>query len=345
MSRHRTRHNKTKAEQLAAEQSFSSDDFSLHTESGGYVSLFEFMHCLDNGQYYEPPCNQLDLYNLFNSGLHHASATHAKVNMLLATFEPTKYVTAAQFQKMALSYLVTGNMYLELVENMLGALIAVETLPSMYMRRTSDLKNFLLLNDRLAEPTEYSGDRVIQLAEPDLKQEIYGIPQYLSAFHSIKLNENATLFRRRYYENGSHAGFILYSTDSGLNEKDANNLKEQLRNTRGGGAFRNVLLRAPGGSKDGLTLIPISEVAAKDEFLNIKRTSRDDMLAIHRVPPQLMGIIPDNAGGFGDVTKAAAVFAKNELFPIQTRFKEVNAILGKEIFEFNPYKINDDETQ
>lgn len=36
--------------------------------------------------------------------------------------------------------------------------------------------------------------------------------------------------------------------------------------------------------KDGIQIIPLSEVAAKDEFLNIKNVSRDDMMAAHRVP-------------------------------------------------------------
>ena len=43
----------------------------------------------------------------------------------------------------------------------------------------------------------------------------------------------------------------------------------------------------------------MSDVAAKDEFFNIKSVTRDDQLAAHRVAPQLMGILPNNAGGFG----------------------------------------------
>lgn len=45
--------------------------------------------------------------------------------------------------------------------------------------------------------------------ELDLNQEIYGLPEYLSAIPSALLNEPATLFRRKYYMNGSHAGFIM----------------------------------------------------------------------------------------------------------------------------------------
>ena len=53
---------------------------------------------------------------------------------------------------------------------------------------------------------------------------------------------------------------------------------------------------SPNGKRTVLQIIPLSEVAAKDEFLNIKNVSRDDMMAAHRVPPQMMGIMPSNVG-------------------------------------------------
>jgi len=81
-------------------------------------------------------------------------------------------------------------------------------------------------------------------------------------------------------------------------------------------------------------------VAAKDEFLNIKNVSRDDMLAVHRVPPQLMGIIPSNTGGFGDVEKASKVFVRNELMPLQKRFEELNEWIDDDIIKFNKYTLD-----
>jgi hypothetical protein len=43
---------------------------------------------------------------------------------------------------------------------------------------------------------------------------------YLSALYAAQLNHSATLFRRRYYDNGSQGGFILYMTDPALNRDD-----------------------------------------------------------------------------------------------------------------------------
>jgi PBSX family phage portal protein len=110
---------------------------------------------------------------------------------------------------------------------------------------------------------------------------------YLSVLNATWLNESATLFRRRYYKNGSHAGFILYMTDAAHSQDDVDRLREAMKNTKGPGNFRNLFMYAPNGKKDGIQLFPVSEVAAKDEFWNIKNETRDDQLAAHRVPPQV----------------------------------------------------------
>lgn len=96
---------------------------------------------------------------------------------------------------------------------------------------------------------------------------------------------------------------------------------------------------APNGKKDGIQILPVSEVAAKDEFFNIKGVTRDDMLAAHRVPPQLLGLVPNNTGGFGAVEPAARVFVQNELEPLQARFRQLNEWLGEEVVQFGEYKL------
>ena len=62
-------------------------------------------------------------------------------------------------------------------------------------------------------------------------------------------------------------------------------------------------------------------------------------MAAHRVPPQMMGIIPNNTGGFGDVEKASRVFVRNELMPLQKRLQELNNWLGEEVIRFEAYDL------
>lgn len=74
--------------------------------------------------------------------------------------------------------------------------------------------------------------------------------------------------------------------------------------------------------------------------MNIKNVSRDDMMAAHRVPPQMMGIMPSNVGGFGDVEKASNVFVRNELILLQKRFEELNIWLKEKVIQFEEYKLH-----
>jgi PBSX family phage portal protein len=207
-----------------------------------------------------------------------------------------------------------------------------------YMRRGVDLSTYYFVQGA-GEPHEFARGTVFHLQEPDINQEVYGLPEYLSSLNATWLNESATLFRRRYYKNGSHAGFILYMTDASQSQEDVDRLREAMKSAKGPGNFRNLFMYAPEGKKDGIQILPVSEVAAKDEFWNIKNVTRDDQLASHRVPPQLMGIIPSNTGGFGDVEKAALVFARNEVKPLQDRLLAINEWVGEEVVRFEAYSL------
>ncbi len=128
-------------------------------------------------------------------------------------------------------------------------------------------------------------------------------------------------------------------TDAAQSSSDIDQMRKAMRDTKGLGNFRNLFMYAPNGKKDGIQILPLSEVATKDDFFNIKKSSRDDLLSAHRVPPQMMGIIPDNAGGFGDVQKAAEVFVRNELTPLQERIKEINIYFNQEVIKFTSYTL------
>lgn len=68
------------------------------------------------------------------------------------------------------------------------------------------------------------------------------------------------------------------------------------------------------------------------------------MMAAHRVPPQMMGIMPNNVGGFGDVEKASRVFVRNELMPLQKRIAEINEWLDEEVVKFEYYGLENNQS-
>jgi PBSX family phage portal protein len=178
---------------------------------------------------------------------------------------------------------------------------------------------------------------------PDIHQEIYGMPEYMGALLSASLSHSADKFRKLYYDNGSHAGCILYVGSEKVDQESIKVVQKTLSQARGKGSFKNVLIHAPGGGKDGVQLLPFSQISAKDEFLNIKSATRNDLRDAHRIPPQLMGAMPEGNGSLGDVEKAARVFAINEMLPVMEAMKGVNDWLGQEVIRFNPYALLKDE--
>ena len=325
----------------APAQSFTFDLGEPEPVIGGRSALLEYAECLPCGDWYEPPVSLAALARLLRVGAHHESALRFKINVLSSTFIPSQALSAEAFGGFALDYMVLGNAYLERRRNRLGDLLELRHALGKYTRRGLEAGRFFFVTD-LQSPHEFPRNDLFQLREQDIHQEIYGLPPYLGALQSAMLNESATLFRRRYYNNGSHAGFILYVTDAAQSQGDVDKMREQLTKTKGGGNFKNLFYYAPNGKKEGIQLIPISEVAAKDDFLNIKNASRDDVLAAHRVPPQLMGMLPNNVGGFGDVEKAAMVFARNEIAPLQARMAHaINTWAGRTVCTFKPYVLQD----
>ena len=109
-----------------------------------------------------------------------------------------------------------------------------------------------------------------------------------------------------------------------------------MRYSKGIGNFKNPFSYAPNGKPDGIKIVPLSEVATKDDFFNIKKVSAENLMS---VPPQKMRMMPNNTGGFGDVVKAAEVFVRNELMSLQERIKELNEWVGIQVIDFKSYKL------
>lgn len=300
--------------------------------------LADYFECWFNGRWYEPQINLNGLSKTYQCSPYLSSGIIFKRNFLANLFIPHHKLSRKAFEQIALDFLWCGNAYLEEIKSRTGSIIEYKPALAKYIRRGKNNHEYYLLHHHIEEQSEYLFQSVLHhLKETDIDQEIYGKPEYISALQSAWLNESATLFRRKYYNNGSHAGFIMYVSDASNDTEDIKNLREALKNSKGPGNFKNLFFYSPNGKKDGIQIIPISEIAAKDEFSNIKSISRDDILASLRIPPQLMGIVPNNTGGFGSIREASEIFYQNEIMPLQSRLNQLNEWANDEIIKFKDY--------
>ncbi|WP_432745798.1 phage portal protein [Methylobacter sp. G7] len=310
--------------------SFGDPEPILANNAMDYLGTF-----LDGGgEYYRPPVSLPGLVNLMGANAYHGPILHFKKNMILKWFEPSKLLSIKDLEITALNHLVTGNSYLQRLTNRFGKTTKLQSLPAIPMRRAR-AKDFYIKLLADGSKVEFKQGEVIHLLEPDLKQSIYGLPEYLGGIQSVLLGEASTLFRRKVLQNGNHMGYILVTTDADIDDADAKTIGEQVKLSKGPGNGRSMYLNiGKSSSREPVKVIPIGDIGTKDDFEAIKAITEREMLAMHRMQPGLSGIIPQNTGGFGDMEKTMRVYHELEVISMQQTFLELNEVMGEEVVKF-----------
>jgi PBSX family phage portal protein len=285
---------------------------------------------------YEPPVSIAGLAKLLRVNAQHGPILYFKRNMILKWFLASGILTRQELAKFAFDYLYSGNAYFQRIENVFGKVIGLKHLPSINMRKTNKPNVFVQLTSN-GDKTWFNEGEVIHIKEYDPYQGIYGVPQYFGGIQSALLNEDATLFRRKYYKNGAHMGFIFAMNDPMMSTDSENALKKSIRESKGVGNFRSLFLNfkhlsGNNGSKqnieDVLKIIPIGDISTKDEFERVKNITLNDMLSMHRAMEALSGQASgEKKAGFGDLDKITKAYYNNEVVPMQHEIMQINEYL------------------
>ncbi|WP_256576765.1 phage portal protein [Pseudomonas sp. B13(2017)] len=265
---------------------------------------------------------------LLQANAHHGAIPPFKRNLLLREFIPSPGFSLQAMSRSALDYMVFGETYLLRKRSVFGQVLELEHLPAINMRVKVNGGYVMLMPD--GSRLEFDQDEVEHIFNYDVQQNIYGVPDYLGGLQALLLNEAATLFRRRYYNNGAHVGYIFYSNDPNMSEADEESLQAQISGSKGVGNFRSMFVNIPGGGEKAIQIIPVGDFQSKDDLEKVKNITRNDIIAAWRMNPALAGIIPENSAGFGDIEKIDRVYTNNEIRPICQMFNQVNDTLRED---------------
>lgn len=213
--------------------------------------LLDYVECVQMDRWYEPPVSFDGLARTFRAAVHHSSPSVLSVTLSAVPIFRIVFSVSRHLPVLCRTiwFLVTAT---EKRTNRFGEVISLEPALAKYTRRGLDLETYWFVQYGMStQPYQFTKGSIFHLMEPDINQEIYGLPGYLSAIPSALLNESATLFRRKYYINGSHAGFIMYMTDAAQNREDVNNLRNAMKSAKGPGNFRNLFMYSPNGKRTG----------------------------------------------------------------------------------------------
>lgn len=302
--------------------SFGDPEPVLSNQLTDYLGVF----ATDDGKYYTPPVSLKGLAKVTRANAHHGACLYFKRNLLLTLFKPSPALGIRDLKGAALDFVTFGNCYFQKISNRAGMVQRLQHVPAINLRKMVNYENRYLMLTKDGD-VEFAEGEIIHLAEYDLEQQIYGIPEYLGGLQSLLLNEDATLFRRKYYKNGAHMGFIFYTNDPSMDEDTEKDLEEQIKQSKGVGNFRSLFVHIPNGSEKAVQIIPVGDISQRDEFERIKNISRNDIISAHRMRPELAGIMPENAGSSGDIEKINRVHIANEIVPLTMEFLTLNAHL------------------
>ncbi|MBH2759600.1 phage portal protein, partial [Serratia ureilytica] len=141
--------------------------------------ILDYIECTGNGKWYEPPISFDGLARSVRAAVHHSSPMFVKRNILASTFIPHPMLSQQEFSRYALDYLVFGNAFLEVRKNQLGEPLRLQCSPAKYTRRGVEPETYWFVQD-WKEPHQFAPRSVFHLIEPDINQELYGLPEYLS---------------------------------------------------------------------------------------------------------------------------------------------------------------------
>ena len=97
--------------------------------------ILDYVECISNGRWYEPPVSFTGLAKSLRAAVHHSSPIYVKRNILASTFIPHPWLSQQDFSRFVLDFLVFGNAFLEKRYSTTGKVIRLETSPAKYTRR------------------------------------------------------------------------------------------------------------------------------------------------------------------------------------------------------------------
>ena len=236
--------------------------------------ILDYVECVNNGRWFEPPVSFNGLAKSLRAAVHHSSPIYVKRNILASTFIPHPLLSQQDFSRFALDFLVFGNAFLELRKSVTGRPLKLEASPAKYTRRGIEDDVYWWVPS-FDQPHPFAPGSVFHLLEPDINQELYGMPEYLSALNSAWLNEAATLFRRKYYQNGAHAGYIMYVTDAAQSGTDVEALRDAMRSSKGLG----IPFQLMGGKPENVGSLgdieKVAKVFVRNELIPLQDRMRE----------------------------------------------------------------------
>ena len=227
--------------------------------------------------------------------------------------DPNPWMTPWELWYLTVVYLeLTGNCFWYLAPGADGA-AEIWIVPTPWVRVIPDAKEYVRGYEIRAPgaPVEtFRPDAILHLKYPNPLDPHYGLSPLQA--NALAVDANAELLKSRYqtFVAGPRPGVVL-QTDQTLTDQTVLRLEEKLEAKYAGRSnwHRPLVL------EQGLKASPWTLTPAEMDFLNSSRMTREEILAVFRVPPPITGLVENTGLGSNIWFGARAMFCEGTVQP------------------------------
>ena len=182
-----------------------------------------------------------------------------------------------------------GNSYWEIVvDPITGQIIGIFPLRPDRMKVIPDRKKKVagyIYNVGHGNIITYAPQEILHLKYTDAKNEFYGVPPVSAVKNEITLDFNATVWNKKFFQNGAEPGGVL-QTDKSLTEQAYLRLRQNwYKRHKGLDKSHEVAIL-----EEGLKYQQITSKHADMQYFEMKTWVRDAILVAMRVPAVILGV-------------------------------------------------------
>ena len=182
---------------------------------------------------------------------------------------------------------LSGNCYWEIERDEAGMPAAIYPMRPDHVKIVPDKANFVqgYLYEVNGRSVSLGAEEVIHFKYFNPASEYYGLGPIAAIRNSIIIDQYSVAYNKAFFKNGARPGGVL-ETDSFLGDEAFNRLRKQWEEGHKGTtrSHRIAIL------EEGLKYKPISMSPRDMEFLKQRKLCREEICAVFKVPPALVGI-------------------------------------------------------
>jgi len=249
-------------------------------------------------------------------------------------------------------YNTFANAYFELETNLFGRIRRLHHVRANTLWKKADgswVQKVVVPEKDRPEFRVIGKKKIVHLSQYSPFSDHYGLPDWLPALLPVMLAFESNDFKRKFYANGSHAGLLILLTGiKGLSKEQREGIETKIKSTQGPGNFKTLFM----AFKDPDVKVEVkgvaSETPVKDDYPEIQKSTREQVITAHGLPPRLMSIILDTKGGSmqGQLKEELELFNLSYVRPEQRMLEDfLNPLLPAPIVlrDFLPVAAGDGE--